>query len=153
MMITIRKANKEDAKKLKEVSDKAFLSDYVKYGECPGYGQTIEKICTTIVDPKRDVFAILCDGEVVGKISVVKENRERNYLGCLCIIPEYENLGIGQKAMRYIENYYKCIKSWYLVTPADKLRNHYFYKKCGYSITGKQMDGKVEVVTFEKIIK
>ena len=30
MMITIRKANKEDAKKLKEVSDKAFLSDYVK---------------------------------------------------------------------------------------------------------------------------
>ena len=47
----------------------------------------------------------------------------------------------------------KLLRKLVLITPVDKLRNHYFYKKCGYSITGKQMDGKVEVVTFEKIIK
>jgi len=37
-----------------------------------------------------------------------------------------------------------------LETPADKERNHYFYKKCGFKVTGEFMDGNVKVVIFEK---
>lgn len=152
-MIQIRKAVHSDALKLKEVSDKAFYSDFIKYGECPGYGQTIEHICNVIDAWNKDMYAILYNDNVIGKITVIRESKEKNYLGCICITPEYVHRGIGQAAMKYIEEQYKTVKEWYLKTPSDKLENHRFYSKCGFEITGKQLNGTVEVVIFTKVLK
>ncbi|MDD6794386.1 MAG: GNAT family N-acetyltransferase [Clostridiaceae bacterium] len=69
---------------------------------------------------------------------------------CVCVIPEYENKGIGQKAVKFLESQFPEAKHWSLETPADKLRNHHFYKKLGYNITKKYMDGPVKIVLFEK---
>lgn len=151
-MIQIRKAVHSDALKLKEVSDKAFYLDYIKYGECPGYGQTIEHICSVMDAWNKDMYTILYDDIVIGKITVVRESKEKNYLGCICITPEHENWGIGQAAMNYIQEQYKTVNEWYLKTPSDKLENHRFYNKCGFEITGKQLDGTVEVVIFSKVL-
>ena len=40
MNISYRKANIEDADLLIEIYYAAFYSDFIKYGECPGYGKT-----------------------------------------------------------------------------------------------------------------
>ena len=40
MIIKIEKACRSDAKRLAEVYNMSFYSDYLKYGECPGYNKT-----------------------------------------------------------------------------------------------------------------
>ena len=40
MNISYRKANIEVADLLIEIYNAAFYSDFIKYGECPGYGKT-----------------------------------------------------------------------------------------------------------------
>lgn len=80
-------------------------------------------------------------------INVNKDNTY--YLDCLCVIPEYENKGIGQKAVRFIESQFPDAVCWALETPADKEKN-LFYKKMGYAITNEYMNGSVKVVLFEK---
>ena len=42
MNIEIREAKLEDAALLVKIKDASFYSDFVKYGECPGYGNTVE---------------------------------------------------------------------------------------------------------------
>lgn len=101
-----------------------------------------------------------CDGEIFVEIQnkSFKEDYLRYgecytcHLDCLCIIPQYENQGIGQKAVEFIESQFPNATSWYLETPSDKKRNHYFYIKCGYEITDEKMEGNVKVVIFSKTI-
>lgn len=47
MIIKIEKACRSDAKRLAEVYNMSFYSDYLKYGECPGYNKTENDIWIT----------------------------------------------------------------------------------------------------------
>ena len=93
------------------------------------------------------VFKILCDGMVVGDVIVKDNGNEDYYLGCLCVIPDYENRGIGQAAMRFIDDCFPDAKHWSLETPADKMRNHYFYIKHGYEVT-REYDVEGAIISF-----
>lgn len=46
--ITYRKAVKEDANILIKIYNDSFYDDYIKYGECPGYGKTREQMENSI---------------------------------------------------------------------------------------------------------
>jgi GNAT superfamily N-acetyltransferase len=81
------------------------------------------------------VFKILCNEIVVGDIIVRNNGNGDYFLGCICVIPDYENKGIGHLAMNYIDGCFTDAKRWSLETPSDKLRNHYFYKKHGFEIS------------------
>lgn len=81
----------------------------------------------------------------VRKVSAHEES-DTYHLDCLYVIPQYENQEIGQKAVELIESQFSNSKKWYLETPSDKNRNHYFYRKCGY----EKIDGNVKVVIFFK---
>ena len=60
-----RKAEKSDAELLIEIYNSAFCDDYVRYGECPAYGRTIEQMENSIVSfPKEIAF---CDNTPVGR--------------------------------------------------------------------------------------
>lgn len=39
MNLTYKKANIADATRLIEIYNAAFYDDYIRYGECPGYGK------------------------------------------------------------------------------------------------------------------
>ena len=148
LTIQFIKATETDAEKFVEVQNKAFYLDYVKYGSCPGYGRTAQSLAESM---KRNVaFKIVADGEIVGKISATKNERCNCHLDCLCVIPEYENRGIGQQAVAFIEKQFPDAVKWSLETPSDKLQNHIFYEKCGYKSTAKTMEGNVEITIFEK---
>lgn len=148
MNIKIEPASIEDAEDFIEVSNRAFHSDYIKYGYCPGYNMPLNKMQEIILT--RFNFKIIADKKIIGRISAKKIDDKNYFLSCLCIIPEYENKGIGQKAVKFIENYFPNDVHWSLETPADKMRNHYFYKKLGFKITKEYMDGPVKIVLFEK---
>lgn len=149
MKLHFERATESDAKVLVDVQDRAFYSDFVKFGECPGYGKSEDKIRESLT--KNQQYKIIVDNIVVGKVSA-HEGEDVCHLDCLCVVPEYENMGIGQTAVAFIEKQYPQAKMWTLETPKDKLRNHFFYKKCGYKIVDERMDGKVAIVIFHKVV-
>lgn len=150
MNIQFEHAVLEDADTLISVQNKSFYSDFIKYGVCPGYNRSHDSMVESI--SRNNVYKILCDGIVVGDI-IVRDNGNGNYyLGCICVIPDYENNGIGQLAMKFIDACFPDAKHWSLETPSDKLRNHYFYKKLGYEITKEYTVDSVQISFFEKYL-
>jgi len=150
MNIKFQRATIDDSDELIKVRNQSFYEDYVKYGECPGYNTSKETMANTILN--KIVYKIICDNQIIGSISV-KDNYDSTYhLGCLSVIPDYENKGIGQEAIRFIEKEFPEATLWTLETPADKKRNHYFYEKAGYNIIKEYSDGSVRLVLFEKKI-
>lgn len=150
MNIKIERATPDDVNSLIQVQDKAFLEDFETYGECPGYGKTYQKMLTAIEN--KFVFKITVDGKIVGDIIVVSQSGGHYHLGGLCVIPEYENKGIGQQAMLFLDTYFGDAVHWSLKTPADKWRNHYFYEKCGFHIAREYTDGAVTLAVLERDI-
>jgi len=147
MNITFERASLNDVKGIIEVRNKSFYEDFIKYGECPGYNNTEESLTKTIQE--KSTYKILDNRKMIGNISISNKGDDY-FLHCLCVVPEYENKGIGQMAMAFIEQQFSHAKHWSLETPADKERNHYFYKKHGYQITKEYIDGSVKIALFEK---
>jgi len=147
MEIEFKKAGITDAELLIEIYNSAFYSDFIKYGECPAYGRTIEQMEQSIRDfPK---FLIMCDGRPVGCISCKAVETGLYEVGCLCVIPEFQRKGIGTAAMQFAKSHFKDWKRFTLITPVDKEQNVRFYtEKCVFKIQSTEMDGNVKVVRF-----
>ena len=104
MKIEYRKAEIKDAELLIDIYNSAFYSDYLKYGECPAYGKTKEMMEQSIIDYSK--FLIICDGKPVGCISCKEMAPGVYYVGCLCVIPEFQGKGIGTAAMEFAKSFY-----------------------------------------------
>lgn len=148
MKIEFERATIDDVDKLIDVQKKSFYSDFVKYGECPGYNHSKESMTNIVLN--RITYKIICNNQIVGDIIVRDNNDSTYFLGGICVVPDYENHGIGQEAIKFIESQFHNATVWTLETPADKERNHYFYKKMGYTIVDEYMDGSVKIVLFKK---
>ena len=93
MKIEYRKADIADAELLIDIYNSAFYSDYIKYGECPAYGQTKEMMEKSIINfPK---FIILFNNKSVGCVSCKEVEVGVYEVGCLCVVPEFQGKGIG----------------------------------------------------------
>jgi ribosomal protein S18 acetylase RimI-like enzyme len=146
--IQFERAVPGDADLLISVQNQSFYSDYIKYGFCPGYNRSRDSMVESILN--RIVYKILCDGTVVGDIIIRDNSNGDYYLGCICVIPDYENKGIGQTAMNFIDTCFPDAIHWSLATPSDKLKNHYFYQKYGFKITKEYNVDGVLMFSFEK---
>ncbi|MBO4798276.1 MAG: GNAT family N-acetyltransferase [Candidatus Methanomethylophilaceae archaeon] len=147
MEISFRKANIEDAELLIELYNASFYDDFIRYGECPGYGKTKEMMEESI--RKNPKHVILCDHKPVGCVSCKELEKGKYEVGCLCVIPEYQGMGIGTAAMEFAKSYYSDWEKFTLITPADKTENIRFYTdKCGFRIHSAEMDGNIKVVRF-----
>lgn len=83
MKIEYRQATPKDAELLVHIYNAAFYSDYLKYGECPGYGKTKEMMEESII--KYPKFVILCGCEAVGCISARSLNKTSTRLAT-CVL-------------------------------------------------------------------
>lgn len=147
MKIEFRKAGTEDAEMLADIYNASFYDDYIRYGECPGYGKTTEMMRQSILDYPK--FLIRCDGRPVGCISCTEAEKGNYEVGCLCVVPEFQGRGIGTAAMEFVKSYYRDWKRFTLVTPADKTENVRFYtEKCGFEIRSVETDGNVKLARF-----
>ena len=147
MTIEYRRAIPEDAELLIGIYNASFYSDYLKYGECPGYGKTKEMMEESIC--KYPKFIILCDEEPVGCISCKELEKNTYEIGCLCIVPKFQGKGLGTKAIQFVKTFYNDWEKFTLVTPIDKSENVKFYtEKCGFNIVSTEKDGNVELARF-----
>ena len=147
MDLEIKAATTEDAELLVDIYNKAFYEDFLKYGECPGYGKSVSDMEKSINETLKYIAYV---GEnPVGAISVMKKDDGVYYLGALCVIPEYQRMGIGQELLEFFKDQNKDWKKIELVTPADKEKNISFYtKKCGFNIDYEETDGSVKLYHF-----
>ena len=133
MDLQIRKANPEDAEILIKIYNEAFYEDYVRYGECPAYGRSVDDMKKSIIEvPKHIAFV---DSTPIGVISVKETEAHIYYIGCLCVIPEFQRKGIGHQLIEFMKTQYNDWKKIELITPIDKEKNVKFYtEKCGFMI-------------------
>lgn len=147
MTIEYRQATLKDAELLIEIYNASFYSDYLKYGECPGYGKTKEMMEESI--KKYPKFIIVCDNKPVGCISCKKLEKSVYEVGCLCVVPKFQGRGLGTQAIEFIKLFYEDWEKITLVTPIDKRENVRFYtEKCGFDIISTERDGNVELIRF-----
>ena len=131
MDIRIERANIEDAKDLILVQNDAFLEDFKAYGECPSYNVIIDTMENYIL--KDFVYKIMDGNSIIGDIHIKENPDNKYYLRVICIIQNYQGLGIGQKAITFIENEFNNAQQWNLITPFKSIRNQHFYEKMGYT--------------------
>ncbi len=147
MKIEYRQAVTEDAELLVKIYNASFYDDFVRFGSCPGYGQTKESMEKSIM--QRPKHIILCDNEPVGCVSCIKLGNGVYEIGCLCVIPEFQGKGIGTQAIQFLKAHLEDWNTLTLVTPIDKKENVKFYtEKCGFRIESTERDGNVELVRF-----
>jgi GNAT superfamily N-acetyltransferase len=79
-------------------------------------------------------YKILRGGILIGGIIVWILPDGHNILGTIFVDPDYQDQGVGQRTWQYIERTYPETLSWRLGTPAWAIKNHHFYKKCGFMI-------------------
>jgi len=135
MEIIFMRAEIVDASKLIEVQNMSFADDFEKYGECPAYNETEENM----LDMIRNVivYKIIGNEEIIGNVILRNRGNGEYYLKIIAVIPSYQNLGIGTKAIKFIENDNKQVTDWSLITPEQNYRNRHFYEKLGYTKFGE----------------
>jgi ribosomal protein S18 acetylase RimI-like enzyme len=145
--LNFRNATAEDTELLIKIYNAAFYDDYIRYGECPAYGRSVPDMRKSITEIPKIVIAY--NTVPVGVLSVKNNGDKTYYIGCLCVVPEYQRKGIGSEAITYAKNYYTDWKEFSLITPLDKTQNIEFYvNKCGFVIDRIEMDGTVRVAHF-----
>ncbi len=147
MKIEFRQADTADAELLIEICNASFYPDYLRYGESPAYGRSVEMMKQSIIAfPK---FLIICDRRPAGCISCKALEEGICEVGCLCVIPGFRGRGIGTAAMEFAKPYFGDWRRFTLVTPVDKEENVRFCtEKCGFAIRSVEMDGSVQVARF-----
>ncbi len=143
MDIQFAKAGQLDAKRLAHVSQQAFDND-VHYGAPtvggpPGYRSPnwhLRMILTA------DFYKIVAgNGRIVGGIIVYQTGYRQMELGRIFLHPAFQNQGIGEQAIHFLEQTYPDTDVWTLDTPAWNRRNRHFYEKMGYRLTGQEGPG------------
>ena len=153
MNLILQRAAEEDAPGIILARDQSFYDDYVRFGECPGYHITPKAMRDTI--RKADVYRILIDGKMVGDVSVHPPAEDGSrWIGCLEIIPEYQNGGIGSETLLAVIDRYPETEKWELETPVQNKRNCHFYEKAGFRGTKEIVHSEIltlRTYTYEKV--
>lgn len=139
MSITLVKAQRDDCPLIYYMQIKSFralLEKYQDYDFSPG-AEKIERTYQRFDEPTSDFWLICSENKPIGAVRI-------GHYDSLCklkqifILPEHQEHGFAQEAIRLVEAQYPDATRWELATilQEDKLRH--LYEKMGYSDTGKR---------------
>lgn len=137
-MIRVERAGLADARELTRISWKSFEYD-INYGAPgiggpPGYKSILWQ---RMLIQRAKYFKILYDERIIGGFIVFPKGNGHYELGRIFVDPDYQNQGIGTKALEYMEELFPEAKKWRLGTPRWNRRTHHFYEKTGYTRVGE----------------
>lgn len=153
MDVQLIKATIADAKNMLEIQRKSFAPLYEKYQDIESaYNETLDRMTSHIQN--KDYYKILYNGIHVGCIWVEIEP-EIYRIQRIFILPEYQCQGIGQEALKKVEQIYNNAKYWALDCPEDLMINRHCYEKAGYHLTGVKeiVNNKLSLVYYEKKVQ
>ena len=152
-MIDLREAKREDLELLYAMQLRAFSTLYEKYQdkETSPAAEPFERTLQRFSDSNITYYLIFEDESIIGSIRIRKENKTY-VLVQIIILPEYQNKGFAQLAIRKIESLYPDAEYWRLDTIAQEDKLCHLYSKMGYQKTGEVEHIKegLDIVFFEK---
>lgn len=168
--IRFERAIAGDIPELTEIMTRAFDDDSRRFrakpegGGPPGYdtGEFLRAFIIVDEDEQRKRFGgfskyykILKNDKAVGAILVFINHDDNNEIGNMFVDPDYQNQGIGTRAIEFIEKTFPQTKKWTVGTPEWATRNLHFYKKCGYSKLRKEYNKEEGFMgfVFEKVME
>lgn len=157
MRVYIKLAEFEDCKELCSMQHIAFeeiLKKYRDYETNPAC-EPLETIQNKFTQPFTKYYFIMNDNdEKIGAMRIVEIDSTTKRISPLFILPEFQNKGYAQLAMKCIEDNYKGVNCIKLDTIKQEKKLCYLYEKLGYLHTGqeKQLNDNMTIVFYEKKI-
>ncbi|MEE6451996.1 GNAT family N-acetyltransferase [Gottfriedia acidiceleris] len=155
MHLRLDKATDADVQVIFEMQVKAFMPLLEKYKDTDTNpaNEPIDNVIKRINYSTGGFYKILHDDILVGAICIYWKEETQFWISPMFILPEYQGMGIAQKAIQLIEKQFPQATTWELRTILEEKRNCYLYEKMGYSLTGetKRLNEKMTLVSYKKI--
>lgn len=169
MAISFRLAKEEDVELVISLQNQAFFDDFKRFGMCPSYdrnyeqmlwiikhNEIVEKLSIETTQGKEDSryydYIIYDEDLPVGNIILKIRNGNECHISSLCVVTSHRELGIGTKALQFVEDTFDYCHKITLDTPADKEENLIFYMKNGFEVVGEIKSCNIWCTLFEKNI-
>lgn len=155
MDVKLLRVNIEDAEELHAMQIKTFkelLTKYQDFDTNPG-NESLEKVEVRLKQDFTFYYFICIGQQKVGAIRVVdtKEGGKNKRISPIFILPEFQDKGIAQEAIRLCEEAHGN-EDWELSTILQESRNCHLYEKMGYRQTGKKevINERLTLIFYEK---
>lgn len=152
--IIITQAEIVDAENLRDLSVDAFIGNFERYGHYPPGLESLDWHQDKV---KNGIYyKILYAGNVIGGVTLIKENQYDMEIEYLFIGQAYQDKKFGSALLGLLEKEHAEVKKWMLFTPYKDFRNHHFYEKNNYIKTGEASpveNSDFKLFKYEKLIK
>lgn len=144
-MFSLARASVTDAPALCEAMTKSFDDDARRFfglasGGPPRYNELqyqVELAESRAYNEPHDYFKLLWNEQIIGGLVVFPGDGISCHLGCIYLVPEHQNAGLGSRCLAFLDREYPHARSWTLETPSVCTRNHHFYEKHGFVKIGE----------------
>ncbi len=116
MIVRLQPARAEDAVRLTEMQARAFMPQVLLRGgfETSPAAETPDRMLERITSAKSHSFIIVADDMYAGMIRIKELNDGACKISPIFVLPEFQNQGIGQKAMSLAEELFPSARLWTL---------------------------------------
>ncbi len=156
-MLKVRQISSDYANIVHNIQKKSFeplLNKYHDYEINPAM-ESVEQIREKIDRANTIAYIFELNDIYVGWVRVMKLEDMTYKISALCVLPEYQNRGIAQEALKQIESSHLNAQKWTLDTIIQEKRNCHLYEKLGYVKVGEleQINERMAVVKYVKICR
>lgn len=153
-MLSLIKAAIDDSQEILNMQIEAFkplLLKYQDYSTNPA-AENIDRIKQRMSNPLITHFFIKLNKIKIGQISVYQINETTCRISQMFIMPQYQNKGYAQEAIRLIESEFANIKVWELDTIKQEPKLCHLYEKMNYVFTGetKHIKEGMDIIFYRK---
>ena len=115
------------------------------------YMETRENVLQKYTKPGTQGYIFIENGVAVGAVRIIMRG-DVCKVSALAVLPEYQNRGIAQRALKEIETIHSNCNCWMLDTILQEKGNCHLYDKLGYSQVGdpKVINDKLTLVDYIK---
>lgn len=151
--VTVCPAGPAEAQLLYDIQQRAFLPLLERYQDhaISPAAESFEAFCTKLMRPGTTPYLIFVGGEPAGAVRIQTREDGTCRVSALGILPEYQNRGVAQCALRQIEQMHPAA-AWVLDTVAQEAGNCHLYEKLGYVRVGapRPVNRNMSLVDYRK---
>ncbi|MEG1256550.1 GNAT family N-acetyltransferase [Clostridium sp.] len=156
-MLKVIQISSDIAHIVHDIQKKSFeplLYKYHDYDVNPAM-ESVERIKEKIDRANTTAYIFQLNDINVGWVRVMELEEMTYKISVLCILPEYQNRGIAQEALKQIESYYPNARKWILDTIIQENGNCHLYEKLGYVKVGelRPINERMTLVNYIKICR
>lgn len=151
IQLIYKTATLRDIRLIRRINRLAYRKYYEGHKNWTGYKASYFIMAKYLLNKNRITLKVISNNVIVGTVSVYINSKDRTYyIDNLCVLPKYQNHGMGKTIMKQVESMFGEADCWRLYTPEDDRKNNEFYKKLGYSIKAQRTLDDITVNIFEK---